>query len=79
MLLRNTFSHETFTPSHVKSVKPGGIPGGGGGAAGWHAILFEGLLPQRGRPSHPCDPQLVFFCEPGVKQQMLADLHDLPM
>ena len=27
-------------------------------------------------PSHPCDPHDVFFCEPGVKQQMRLEGHE---
>jgi len=73
LLFRKMFSHSAFAPVLSKSLKPGGSPGVGGGGGGLHAFLFVGLLPQRAIPSQPCEPYLVFFSEPGVRQQMLRE------
>ena len=42
--------------------------GGGGGPA--QADRLAGFVPHRGRPSQPQLPNLVFFCVPGVRQQI---------
>ena len=71
VLFPKVFAHSGLTNRPLKSAKPRAIPGtpAGGSLQGG---LFCGLFPQGERPWHPCEPNLVFFSHPGVRQQIDA-------